>query len=357
MEYLDMGDSEYYEKLPKVFNRYSEKEILKYGVATNLYMNGLMDVYNKIKGSIKNVGAITICFEDTIKESELTKAEENIYNQLSKIANAIKKGILDINKIPLIFIRVRNVNQFKNFARKLKDEEARCICGFVFPKFNVENANEYLDFTQELSMMYDIRFYAMPILESKEIIYKESRILNLIAIKDIIKKYDDIILNIRVGGTDFSSNFALRRSVKSTIYDIRVVSDCLIDIINVFTREDANYIVSGPVFEYFSNDRNSKEVNTLINEIRLDLENGFCGKTVIHPYQVSYINSSFVVNYDEYMDAKNILNVEETGGVFKGSSDNKMNEVKPHTNWARKILERANVFGVLKEGVDKELLY
>ena len=29
-----------------------------------------------------------------------------------------------------------------------------------------------------------------------------------------------------------------------------------------------------------------------------------------------------------------------------------MNEIKPHTNWAKKILKRAEVYGVFNEGSD-----
>ena len=35
-------------------------------------------------------------------------------------------------------------------------------------------------------------------------------------------------------------------------------------------------------------------------------------------------------------------------GVTKGSAGNKMNEVKTHSNWARKILAIASVYGVKK---------
>ena len=34
-----------------------------------------------------------------------------------------------------------------------------------------------------------------------------------------------------------------------------------------------------------------------------------------------------------------------------------MNEVKPHFNWAKRIINRAEVFGVLKENVNFEHLY
>ena len=34
-----------------------------------------------------------------------------------------------------------------------------------------------------------------------------------------------------------------------------------------------------------------------------------------------------------------------------------MNEVKPHYNWAKKILYRAEIFGVLREGIENKVLY
>ena len=61
---------------------------------------------------------------------------------------------------------------------------------------------------------------------------------------------------MRVGATDFSSAFGVRRGIDYTIYDIMPVRDCLSDILNVFSRNN-EYVVSGPVWEYF---RASKEM-------------------------------------------------------------------------------------------------
>ena len=358
MRYLNDENKGFYEKLPLNFNKFSEKILLKYAVGANLYMNGLMNIYEKIKDDIKGkIGAITICFEDSIKESDLFRAEQNILGQLEKISTDIDSKKILIEDLPLIFIRVRNTKQFENFMSKLNKQEARCLAGFVFPKFNLTNANEYFNITREFSYKFDLQFYTMPILESEEIIYKETRLDTLLELSKIIKEHESIVLNIRVGGTDFSSKFGLRRSVESNIYDIRVVGECLIDIINIFAREGMNHVVSAPVWEYFSNNKDSKEIKGLLEEVRLDIENGFLGKTVIHPEQIKYVNANFVVSYEEYIDAKNIIGLEEVGGVFKGFLDNKMNEAAPHFNWAKRILERATVFGVLKEGVEKEVLY
>ena len=50
---------------------------------------------------------------------------------------------------------------------------------------------------------------------------------------------------------------------------------------------------------------------------------------------------------EEYDDAVMILGNQD-GGVMKGTGANKMNEVKPHTNWAKKMVMRARAFGVIK---------
>ena len=330
---------------------------MKYAVGANLYMNGEKDFYEKIiNGNFEELGAISICFEDATRDSEVEAAEDNVVKMLDKLKEH-SENIEVINNIPLIFFRVRNYNQFINFTSKLKSEHYSYIAGFIFPKFTTKNSIDYLEYTKELSEKYNEVLYAMPILESESIIYKETRLQELINLKEVIDKYSNIILNIRVGGTDFSSKFGLRRSVNSSIYNVRVVADCLIDIINIFLREGQNYVISAPVWEYFSEDINSKEIIGLINEIKVDKENGFCGKTIIHPSQIKYVNSLYAVTYEEYIDAKNIIGSCNDGGVFKGYGGNKMNEVKPHFNWAKKIMSRAKIFGVLNEKVSNEELY
>ena len=358
MRYLEFNKKKLFYKEPIEFNKYTDKEILKYAIGANLYMNGEKNFYKKIiYGEFNDLGAISICFEDATKDSEVEAAENNVVNMLNKLDKHINYEKEKISNVPLIFFRVRNYNQFIKFTSKLSENHYKYIAGFIFPKFNSENAIEYLEYTRRLSIKYNEVLYAMPILESEFIIYKETRIQELLNIKEILNRYEDIILNIRVGGTDFSSKFGLRRGVDSSIYNVRVVSDCLIDIINVFLRDKENYVISAPVWEYFSEDVNSKEVQGFIREIKNDKENGFCGKTIIHPSQKKYVNALYTVTYEEYIDAKSIISSCGDGGVFKGYGGNKMNEVKPHFNWAKKIIERSEIFGVLKENVSVEQLY
>ena len=152
-----------------------------------------------------------------------------------------------------------------------------------------------------------------------------------------------------------------------SIYDILTVRECLSDILNVFSRNN-DYVISGPVWEYFRASEEMKfkelpkydvedcllkripiinnEVDGLLREVVLDKANGFVGRTVIHPTHVKYVNAMQAVTKEEYEDACQILNTGD--GVIKSSNGNKMNEIKPHTNWAEKILMRSKAYGVIE---------
>jgi len=196
----------------------------------------------------------------------------------------------------------------------------------------------------------------MPVLETKDIIYLESRLENLQQLKRLFDRYKHLILNIRIGATDFSSIYGIRRNINNTIYDISVIRDCLTSIINIFGRYEDGYPISGPVWEYFKRNAEDKEgcldeaIKALIKEGKLDKENGLFGKTVIHPSQIIPVQSLQIVTYEEYMDACDILhNANKNNGVVSSIYKNKMNEVKPHLNWANKIMNKSHIYGVYNE--------
>ena len=252
----------------------------------------------------------------------------------------------------------------------------KSLCGFNFPKFNAENGYEYYAYLKDLNERFDELLYGMPIIEDPEVAYKESRMYELTGIKRILDKYKEFVLQVRVGGTDFSSVFGVRRGVGYSIYDIMTVRECLCDIINVFGRNN-DYVISGPVWEYFRAPKElmfeelphhdiedylitrkvlvNNEVDGLLREVILDKANGFVGRTVIHPSHVKFVNAMLAVTKEEYDDACMILSTG--GGVVKGFGDNKMNEIKPHTNWANKIYNRARAFGVIKNESDHVKLF
>ncbi|MNW53311.1 hypothetical protein D3C74_308690 [compost metagenome] len=221
--------------------------------------------------------------------------------------------------------------------------------------------------------------YGLPILETPDVLHKETRLDALIHIKNVLDENKELVLNVRIGATDFSSRFGLRRSHGVTIYDISVIRDCMSDIINLIGRVGDNYVISGPVWEYFSSTvRVSKQIKDcpyeetnlnpgkrlrseligryeegLVREVVLDKENGIIGKTIIHPTHIDLIQSLYTVTHEEYVDAQSII-LQNNGlqGVVRSEYRNKMNEIKPHLNWAYKIILRTKVYGVLNANLD-----
>ena len=91
--------------------------------------------------------------------------------------------------IPLIFVRIRNLTQFKHFGNGLTKKQARALCGVNFPKFNAENGYEYFGFLQDLNERLNEILYGMPIIEDSKVAYKENRMPELIRIRKILDKY------------------------------------------------------------------------------------------------------------------------------------------------------------------------
>ena len=172
----------------------------------------------------------------------------------------------------------------------------------------------------------------------------KTRLETLYQIKDRIDAMKEYVLNVRVGGNDFCNEFGARRHYDETIYDILPIASLLGDILTVFARD---YVVSGPVWEFFSSD-NDEWASGLRRELKLDRLNGFIGKTVIHPKQIPIVNDMLKVTRKDYEDAKTILNWDDSGlQVGKSSGGERMNEVRTHSNWAKKTLLLAELYGII----------
>lgn len=363
---------------PEEFNKNTDRELLQYCLGATMYMPGTKDFTEKIiKNKMPGLTTMVMCFEDACSEEDVEAAEQNVRNMLECIYDAAASGEMDTGNIPLIFCRIRNMEQFKHFAEGLTKKQVSILAGINFPKFNTKNGEEYLKYLKHLNELYDERLYGMPIIEDTDVAYRESRVKELIGIKEILDSYKDIILQIRVGATDFSSCFGVRRGVDYSIYDILTVRECLSDIINIMGRQN-QYVISGPVWEYFRANKQmmfkelpkhnledcllkripivNDEVDGLLREVILDKANGFVGRTVIHPTHIKYVNALQAVSLEEYEDACQILGCL-SGGVIKGSGANKMNEIKPHTNWAQKTYMRARAFGVVENAASYMKLF
>lgn len=356
--YLSEEDrKEIFYKQPEQLTKNENKDILAYALGATLYMPGIRDRIGTdiIEKKIKGLMSVIICLEDSIGDSSVENGLKNVINQLNKIDEAFKKGNILEGDIPFIFVRIRSLDQIQLLTRAL-GEKIALLAGFVIPKFSYINGEDYFKEIENINKKWNVSLYAMPVIETKYTLYLDNRLEHLKKTKELLDRYKYLILNVRIGATDFSSLFGIRRNINNPIYDISVIRDCLASIINIFGRYEDGYTVSGPVWEYFTKNVSDEDyylqgpIAGLIKEGKLDKENGFSGKTVIHPSQIIPIQSLQVVTYEEYMDACDIISNENSNnGVVSSIYKNKMNEVKPHLNWARKIIKKSNIYGVYNE--------
>lgn len=355
-------------KAPEEFNKYTDREVLQFCLGATMYMPGHKDFIEAIlTHKYPGLTTMVMCFEDACKPEDVPRAEANSLHTLEVLSRKLETGEITYVDIPLLIFRVRSLGQFRHFAEQLKPEHIKVLTGFNFPKFNTENGDQYFAYLQALNDRFGEIIYGLPIIEDSSVAFRETRMEELFGIKKILDKYKPIVLNVRVGATDFSSCFGARRDVEYTIYDIMTVSDILKDILNVFTRR-GDYVVSGPVWEYFKINKSLRfqelpkiniqesllrreplvgaEVDGLLRELILDKANGFIGKTIIHPSHINYVNGFLAVTREEYEDALQVLNT--SGGVIKSSMANKMNEIGPHRLWAERLVARASAYGVIE---------
>ncbi|MGW8957447.1 HpcH/HpaI aldolase/citrate lyase family protein [Paenibacillus sp. NPDC055715] len=367
---------------PSEFHNRSPKSILAYAIGAALYMPATRsEVAEEIKnGKHEGLTTVMLDLEDAIGDQQVEHAEQSLAQQLLQLLSYVRTGAMSEQSLPLLFVRVRSVEQLERLLNGL-GESLSLLTGFVLPKFSSDNGRAYFELIAGYNRGKAERnipvLYGLPILESSSIIYRETRWNELLSIKEILDQYQEYVLNVRIGATDFSSLFGLRRSPDITIYEIAVIRDCIADIINLFGRVNSDYVISGPVWEYFSHrervfkpqlrvspfedafgkqgrnlrmDFISDAVDGLIREVMMDKENGIIGKTIIHPSHIKPVQAMYAVTHEEYMDALAIVERNDGSvGVFKSTYANKMNEIKPHLNWAHRIINRSKVYGVLHE--------
>lgn len=328
------------------------KEILQYAVGALLYTPAS---YPKIVETLSmqaypDLKSWAFCLEDSLTDQAADQAAEQLVDSLKRLAAAVQSGHCAQDQLPLLFIRVRSAQQMAALFDQLADIDW-LLCGFIAPKFERSNMTAYMQALREINAQSSHTLYLMPILESPAIIHQESRLAELLAVKAALDDAGDLILNVRVGGNDFCNLFGLRRGIDQEIYQIGVIADVLVDILNIFGRD---YVVSGPVWEYFGTEEDAAWQQGLERELKNDLLNGFIGKTAVHPTQLGPIQRSLIVTEADYLDAQQILNWQDSAlGVRKGVQIERMNEQRVHQQWARKILALAKVYGV-KRTIDHE---
>ncbi|AYC41630.1 MULTISPECIES: HpcH/HpaI aldolase/citrate lyase family protein [Streptomyces] len=322
-----------------------------------------------VKQAGLGVVSMVLCLEDSIGDEDVPAGEENLVRQFTDLADRAVD-------LPLLFIRVRHPEQIPDLVRRL-GPAVRLLSGFVLPKFTEERGIPFLEALSVAEAASGRRLFAMPVLESPELLYRETRVETLEGIARAVDKYRDRVLALRLGVTDFCSSYGLRRAPDMTAWDVQIVASVIADVVNMLGRADGTgFTVTGPVWEYFRvQERMFKPqlrrspflegqaeelrealiehaMDGLLREITLDQANGLLGKTCIHPSHVLPVHALSVVSHEEFSDAQDILRPERGGGgVLRSQYTNKMNEVKPHRAWAERTMLRAEVFGVANEDI------
>ncbi|MCI9121080.1 MAG: HpcH/HpaI aldolase/citrate lyase family protein [Oscillibacter sp.] len=322
------------------------EELLPYRLGGLLYTPALNHTAaGKIKSkAYPRLTAAAFCLEDSIQDSALPQAEQTLVKTLTSLGEAAER--------PLLFVRVRTPRHLERVHRLLGSRE-EVLTGYILPKFDLSNGGAYAELLEKYNAGRSAPLYMMPILESRMVARPDSRASVLMRVKEVIDSVRALTLNVRVGGNDFCNLYGLRRSVGQTIYQIGVIRDILMDILRVFSSD---YVVSGPVWEYFGTDSVAAWAEGLRAELALDRLNGFIGKTAIHPAQLPLIYEGMQVDREDYEDALEILGWKEGDfGVSKSAGGTRMNEVKCHNRWAERICKLAQVYGVRPEtGKEKE---
>lgn len=363
---------ELFHREPQEFTSDSPARTLAVALGATLYSpatrSTLADAV--LKQAAQGVVSMVLCLEDSIDDREVEGAEENLVRQFADLA-----ARADRDQLPLLFIRVRTPEQITDLVRRLGDD-VRLLSGFVLPKFTEETGVPFLEALTAAELACGRRLFAMPVLESPQLLHLETRTETLYGISRTVDKYRERVLALRLGVTDFCSAYGLRRSPDMTAYDVRIVASVIADLVNVLGRADGTgFTITGPVWEYFKHSERmfkpllrhspfvpeavdlrqsliQHDMDGLLREIELDRTNGLQGKTCIHPSHVLPVHALNVVSHEEWSDAVDILHEDRSGGgVLRSAYTNKMNEVKPHRAWAERTLRRAEVFGVARDEI------
>ncbi len=352
---------------PQPFDRDAPREQLAHALGATLYVPatraGLTETIRKRRDG--GVVSMVIDLEDAVADDAVQHAVDAATATLAELAGST-------DPLPLLFIRPRTTADTAALLDRLGDG-VRALTGVVLPKFTAGAGTAALEALAEREAAH--RLYAMPVLETPEIVYRETRDEQLAGISEVLRAHRERVLAVRIGATDMSALFGIRRDRDLTIYDVHVVAETISAIVNRLARADGTgFVVTGPVWEYFADhermfrpllratpfERNhaarfreqlvGRDLDGLLRETALDRANGLHGKTVIHPSHVAAVHALSAVTHEEYEDALDVIG-GDAGGVEASSYRNKMNEMKPHRNWARQTLIRADVFGVTRPEV------
>ena len=185
---MHLSDSElnkiFYKK-PEAFDNTTKKNQLRYALGATLYLPATKYIAPYLlEKRYSHLTSFVMCFENLIEERNINIAEKTLLNTLRTLKMAENENRINKDELPLFFIHVRDPLQFERLYEILIKEKdiISYISGFFLPKFNSNNSDAYLSTVKKIRLISEY-IYALPIIESKEIISLASRISELITLE------------------------------------------------------------------------------------------------------------------------------------------------------------------------------
>jgi citrate lyase beta subunit len=287
-------------------------DALKLGAT--LYIPAIKDNMRQIANGLKypQLRSMVFCTEDSIHSHQLDIALAQLEELVATVEISDK----------LLFIRPRNPHTLEKL---LALPQIHNITGFVFPKVDLHNFNDYF------SLVANSPFKNMLTLESTEVFDQHK--MSLLRDKLLAADYQKQIIALRIGGNDLLQHLGLRRPLNKTLYETPL-GFVIYQLITLF--KPYGFELTAPVFEYLN------QPDLLIKETEQDIRCGLVGKTAIHPEQLALIERCFQIKNEDLITAQAILH-EQAAAVFK--MNDSMCEIATHKTWAMNIIKRHQIYG------------
>lgn len=257
--------------------------------------------------------SVIVCTEDALAAGHLEQALIRLRRLLPTLQP----------RSCLRFMRVRNTSVLEHL---LEMPGAEHLSGFVLPKCTLENVKHYE------TLLAATAFWVMPVIETHEAFEtKRLRALRDALLQGALARQ---LLMVRIGANDLLALLGLRRPRGLTIHET-TLGVVIQRIVHLFVP--AGCAVAAPVFDLLD-DR-----ATLLREVHQDLAHGLLGKSAIHPDHIPTIERCYRVTPEELEQAQRILEAHAPA-VFQLHGS--LCEPATHQPWARRILQRAALYGV-----------
>ena len=115
----DEMDRLFYQK-PQPFNKNSNRELLSYALGATLYMPATRPHFYEdiLKQKQKGLTSLVIDLEDAVGDLNVQHAEACLMEGLWELYERMNNGLLMMNELPLLFFRIRNIEQFTRVYRQ-----------------------------------------------------------------------------------------------------------------------------------------------------------------------------------------------------------------------------------------------